>query len=78
MLQKYNDKLKPIGFCLEDTSFHLPLKLDPDHLVGAWDEDNYEELFEPIGTALNVLAQAVPIFKELLDELEQLAVISWD
>lgn len=78
LLQKYNGKLKRLGFVLEGTSFYLPLRLDPNHLVAAWDDDNYEDLLAPMGTALNVLAQATPIFQELLDELKQLDVISWE
>lgn len=78
VLQGYNSKLKPLGFVLEDTSFYLPVTLDPAHLVAAWSEDNHEELLAPMGTALNILVQAAPIFQALLDELEQLGVISWD
>jgi hypothetical protein len=78
LLQNYNGKLKPLGFVLEGTSFYLPLRLDPDHLVAAWGDDNYEDLLAPMGTALDVLAQATPIFQQLLDELKQLDVISWD
>ncbi|AJE23552.1 hypothetical protein [Azotobacter chroococcum] len=67
--EKYVEHLKPFGIVYDESYFHLPLKLDPSKLADAWSDDSYDELFEPLGAALDALEKAVTIFDEMLTEM---------
>jgi len=73
--EKYADRLKSLGFSVfdnEKTPFYLPLQLDASKLADAWMNDDYDELMEPLVTALENLERAVPIFDEFMQELRSL------
>jgi len=72
---KYAESLKNFGFSAFDKklcSFYLPLQLDVSKLADAWMNDDYDELMEPLVTALDNLERAVPIFDEFMQELRSL------
>lgn len=73
--EKYDERLKSLGFSAfdkDEISFYLPLRLDASKLADAWMNDDYDELMEPLVTALENLERAVPIFDEFMQELRSL------
>lgn len=75
MVQNYIGRLKLLGFIYDGSRFHIPLRLDAARLADAWDEGDYEDFLVPLVVVLKSLAQAVPIFQEMITELESAAVI---
>lgn len=69
--EKYAEHLNPFGVIYDGECFHLPLTLDPTKLADAWDNDNYDELFEPLIAALDTLEKAVPILDEMVNEMRK-------
>ena len=71
----YAERLKCLGFSAfdkDENSFYLPLQLDASKLADAWMNDDYDELMEPLVTALDNLERAIPIFDEFMQELRSL------
>jgi len=68
---RYGDRLSQFGIKLDDR-FYLPFTLDQKKLADAWADDIYDELFQPIKTALGTLENAVPIFDEMLREMRSI------
>ena len=72
---EYIEKLKEFGFFFENgwrntTTFNLPVKLDLEKLVVAWETDDYEEAFKPLIEALDNLEKSWSIFDELINKVK--------
>jgi len=71
----YADRLKSHGFSIFDNEknpFYLPWQLDVGKLADAWMNDDYDELMEPLMTALNNLKGSVETFDKFMVELRSL------
>ncbi|MCX7075596.1 MAG: hypothetical protein NTZ45_02325 [Methylococcales bacterium] len=72
---EYIEKLKEFGFIFEKgwggiNTFKLPVKLDVEKLVVAWETDDYEEAFKPLTDALDTLETSWQKFDELIDKVK--------
>lgn len=45
--------------------FFMPIKLDPSLLANAWENEDYEDLMQPVITVLDNIKQSIAIFNEL-------------
>ena len=45
--------------------FFIPIKLDPNLLANAWENEDYVEIMKPVIAVLENIKQSVPIFDEL-------------
>lgn len=52
--------------------FFIPIKLNPNLLATAWENEDYEEIMQPVIAVLENIKQSVPIF----DEIFSLAKVS--
>ena len=58
--------LQALGFNDEGLGmFFIPIKLNPNLLVNAWENEDYEEIMQPVVTVLEKIKQSIPIFDEL-------------
>lgn len=67
---EYVERLGAFGFRYENSVFKLPVKLDLEQLVVAWENDDYEEAFKPLTDALDTLEKSWQIFDELIEKVK--------
>lgn len=51
--------------------FFIPIKLNPSLLASAWENEDYEELMQPVIVVLENIKQSVAIFNELFSLAKQ-------
>ncbi|HMX99074.1 MAG TPA: hypothetical protein PKL69_13025 [Agitococcus sp.] len=51
--------------------FFIPIKLNPNLLVSAWENEDYEELMQPVIVVLENIKQSVAIFNEVFSLAKQ-------
>ena len=61
-----SSRLQALGFndCGQGV-FFIPIKLNPNLLANAWENEDYEEIMQPVIAVLENIKQSVPIFDEL-------------
>ncbi len=51
--------------------FFIPIKLNPDLLASAWENEDYEELMQPVIVVLENIKQSITIFNEVFSLAKQ-------
>lgn len=66
------NKLQTLGFRdFGKGVFFIPIKLNPSLLASAWENEDYEELMQPVIVVLENIKQSVAIFNELFSLAKQ-------
>ncbi len=65
----FQGRLADLGFSeLKKGEFFIPLQLDLQQIVQAWEVQAFEEAMQPVISALESVKKAMPIFDELLQK----------